>query len=73
MSGDTVFKIDCNKKPKRLGNPQQNYKLSNLEDRLRRALGTKVKLIFKTKDKGELRIGFFSASELENILEKLKA
>ncbi|MFN8390460.1 MAG: ParB/RepB/Spo0J family partition protein [Bdellovibrionota bacterium] len=44
-----------------------------LEDRLRRALGTKVKLSVDAGGKGELKISFFSAAELERIVEKLQA
>lgn len=44
-----------------------------LEERLRRALGTKVKLSLSANGKGEVRISFFSSSELERILERLNA
>jgi ParB family chromosome partitioning protein len=44
-----------------------------LEERLRRALGTKVRLVLKRNGKGEVRISFFSPGELENVLERLKA
>ena len=44
-----------------------------LEERLRRALGTKVKLISSKDGTGELRINFFSGQELHAIMEKLGA
>ncbi len=44
-----------------------------LEERIRRALGTKVNLSVKKSGKGELRISFFSAAELESLLERLGA
>ena len=46
---------------------------TDLEDRLRRALGTKVRLQVDSAGKGELRISFFSAAELERIVDKLQA
>ena len=47
--------------------------VSDLENRLRRALGTKVSLSMRSKDRGEIRITFFSREELDSILDKLKA
>ena len=47
--------------------------VSSIEDRLRQALGTKVSLTVKKSGKGELRVSFFSQSELERILERLGA
>ncbi len=44
-----------------------------LEDRLRRTLGTKVTLNMDKKAKGDIRISFFSADELDAILERLGA
>ena len=44
-----------------------------VEERLRRALGTKVSVTLTTEGAGELRISFFSEGELENILERLNA
>ncbi len=57
------------KKPEKKALPP----VSAIEERLRRALGTKVKVLIKGKDKGELRLSFYSHEELENILERLKA
>lgn len=42
-----------------------------LEERLRRGLGTKVKVAMRAKEKGEIRISFFSTEELESLLERL--
>jgi ParB family chromosome partitioning protein len=44
-----------------------------LEERLRRALGTKVKVNLSASGKGEVKISFFSRSEFENFLEKVEA
>ncbi len=44
-----------------------------LEERIRRVLGTKVSLCLKKGGKGELRINFFSQVELESLLERLGA
>jgi ParB family chromosome partitioning protein len=44
-----------------------------LEDRLRRALGTKVKLMLDKAGKGEIRVSFFSAAELQRLIEKLES
>ena len=45
--------------------------VEELESRLRRALGTKVKLSMRGKDNGEVTISFFSKAELEGIIDKL--
>jgi len=42
-----------------------------IEQRLRRVLGTKVRLQRKKNGSGELRISFFSDEELENIIEQI--
>lgn len=42
-----------------------------LEQRLRRALSTKVTLRINKRGKGELRVSFFSQEELERIIEKV--
>ena len=44
-----------------------------LEDRLRRALGTKVKLSLDPSGAGEMRINFYSNAELDRLLEKFGA
>lgn len=44
-----------------------------LEERLRRSLGTKVDLKLDKKGKGELKISFFSAEEFESLLDHLGA
>ena len=50
--------------------PTQDAHVTNLEDRLRERLGTKVHLRY-TKGKGALEIAFFSDDELERILQLL--
>lgn len=42
-----------------------------LEERLRRSLGTKVSLDLKANGKGELKIAFYSQDELSKMLERL--
>jgi ParB family chromosome partitioning protein len=44
-----------------------------LEERLRRTLGTKLSLSLNTKGGGELRVNFFSRDEIDNFLEKVGA
>ena len=45
-----------------------------LEERFRRALGTKVNLSFDNKTgRGDLRVSFFSAEELQNLLDRFGA
>lgn len=50
-----------------------NANTAALEERFRRALGTKVKLILDEAGKGELKVSFFSAAELDRLLEKVGA
>ena len=50
-----------------------NHNIAALENRLRDRLGTKVKLSIGRGGAGELKITFFSDSELQNILEKIGA
>lgn len=47
--------------------------VAELEERLRRALGTKIRLSVSPKGRGELRISFFSQDELESLIEKIGA
>ncbi len=44
-----------------------------LEERIRRVLGTKVKVSLSASGKGEVKISFFSRPEFETFLEKLGA
>ncbi|MDR2338099.1 MAG: ParB/RepB/Spo0J family partition protein [Deltaproteobacteria bacterium] len=46
-----------------------SFAVMELEDRLRRALGTKVNLQLQASGEGEIRISFFSKDELQRILE----
>lgn len=45
----------------------------DVEDRLRRILGTKVNLMLNEEGVGELRLSFFSQAELDTLLERLGA
>jgi ParB family chromosome partitioning protein len=51
----------------------KSYQVMEVEDRLRRALGTKVQLQLDNSGAGEVSIKFFSVAELENLLERLRA
>lgn len=46
---------------------------TELEERLRRALGTKVKVNMSSSGKGEIKISFFSKPEFEAFMEKIDA
>ena len=50
-----------------------NPEVVALEERIRRALGTKVKLLLGPTGSGELKISFFSNEELEKLLELFNA
>ena len=53
---------------------EQSLAIGALEERLRRALGTKIRLTLSPRTgRGELKISFFSEAELESIIEKLGA
>ena len=47
----------------------KNANLSALEDRLRRTFGTKVSCIQKNDGSGEIKLEYYSADELERLLE----
>ena len=51
----------------------KSFAIMDVEDRLRRALGTKVVLHVNAAVDGEVRISFLSKDELENLLERLEA
>jgi ParB family transcriptional regulator, chromosome partitioning protein len=53
--------------------PAKSPILMDIEDRLRRALGTKITLNVDDSGKGELRVNFYSQGELENLLDRLGA
>ena len=53
---------------------EQSLAIGALEERLRRALGTKIRLTLSPRTgRGELKISFFSEAELESIIDKLGA
>jgi ParB family chromosome partitioning protein len=52
-----------------VGLQEKSFALIELEDRLRRALGTKVNLQIQPSGEGEIRVSFFSKDELQRILE----
>lgn len=45
---------------------------SELEEKLKQSLGTKVKITAKDSEHGKLEIEYYSAEELENIINKLQ-
>jgi ParB family chromosome partitioning protein len=61
------------KEKRERGNKSQSPTTLALEDRFRRALGTKVALTMEKSGEGELRISFFSEDELHNLIEKIGA
>ena len=46
--------------------------LSNIQNEMQRALGTKVRLVPKGKAKGKIEIEYYSAEDFERIMERLK-
>lgn len=51
--------------------PNRNAEVQSIEERLQRALGTKVKLLDRGKGRGRIEIEFFSYEELEGLLDQL--
>lgn len=49
----------------------KSFAVIELEDRLRRALGTKVSLNITPSGEGDLKISFFSKDELQSLLERI--
>jgi ParB family chromosome partitioning protein len=45
--------------------------LSNIQNELQRALGTKVRLVIQGKEKGKIEIDYYSNHDFERILKKL--
>ena len=62
--------VDTGKKKKEVSKLEVIYK--DIENRLKRALGTKVSFKPLTKSKGKIIIEYFSSEELERILEILE-
>jgi ParB family chromosome partitioning protein len=52
--------------------PSHSLLDTSLEERLRKALGTKVKVKMTRDGKGEVRISFFSKAEFESFLDKVE-
>lgn len=67
-------RAEAKKPTKPLKSKQSDNQLteSALEERLRRGLGTKVKLRLAADGSGEVKISFFSSGELESLLDRLK-
>lgn len=61
------------RKRERTRRSQQDPSVSALEERIRRALGTKVSISLNEAGAGEVKINFYSRAELENFLEKVGA
>ena len=58
-------------KPRRKASAQSGANVRSLEERLRRALGTRVTIAEGRKGRGKIIIDFFSHEEFERLLEKL--
>ncbi len=52
--------------------PAPDVHVASVEDDLRRALGTRVKLVSRENGRGKIEIEFFSADERERLLELLR-
>lgn len=53
-------------------NKNLDQHLSNIQNEMQRALGTKVRLVPKGKAKGKIEIEYYSAEDFERIMERLK-
>jgi ParB family chromosome partitioning protein len=51
--------------------PERSPDIVRIEDELRRRLQTDVKVMLTSRDKGELRISFYSADDLERLLDAI--
>ncbi len=58
------------KNPQKEKKPRQNHELKSVEEKLKKALGTKVSIAAKAKG-GRIVIDYYSAEELDRILEKI--
>jgi ParB family chromosome partitioning protein len=58
------------KNPTKEKKPRQSHELKSIEERLRKALGTKVSIAAKAKG-GRIVIDYYSNEELDRILEKI--
>lgn len=63
-------KDNLSKNLKTVNSSSQN---KDLEERIRRALGTKVKVNMLSNGKGDVKISFFSKAEFDNFIEKIGA
>ena len=59
------------KRRKKENDPVNDLIYKDLEERLKSALGTKVRIVRKKKDKGTIEIEYYSVPELERILDLL--
>ncbi|MBI5804618.1 ParB/RepB/Spo0J family partition protein [candidate division TA06 bacterium] len=53
-------------------NKNLDQHLSNIQNEMQRALGTKVRLVPKGKAQGKIEIEYYSAEDFERIMERLK-
>lgn len=63
--------LEAKLKSKAKGAGKKSPAVLDLEQRIRRGLGTKVSLTLDKKGSGEIKINFFSQDELERLLERL--
>jgi ParB family chromosome partitioning protein len=59
------------KKEKKLSKKKENIFAKDLENRIKNYLGTKVKIVTKTKDKGKIVIEYVSNDDLDRIINLL--
>ena len=70
---DPLKSKDSSKRRKEAVDEKRKAQIAEIEDRFRRVLGTKVTLQLDSGERGELRIAFYSQSELDSLIEKLGA
>jgi len=58
------------KNPTKEKKPRQSHEMKAVEEQLKKALGTKVSIITKSKG-GRIVIEYYSAEELDRLLEKI--
>lgn len=68
-SGEAGARVKKRKQVTASGTPSPD--VLAIEERLRRALGTKVSLTLGANEKGEIRIAFYSVAELDRLLDQL--
>ena len=63
------------KKAKKKADPERDMEVffKDLEEKLKRVMGTKVSINRKDKNKGRIEIEYYSSAELERLIELLES